>query len=122
MAGSRTPLRLRSASQLLSSTLAKGINWLKLGFQQQSLCRISDTGTSSPPASAGADASQASEGATATAEKLLRALQKKLRQCEVLQVWPNALRALCHAWCDLQGIFEYLMAVESLYCLVIFSK
>ncbi|CAK0782806.1 hypothetical protein CVIRNUC_006001 [Coccomyxa viridis] len=47
--------------------------------------RLSDTGTSSLPASAGAEASQATESATATAEKLLRAVQKKLRQCEALQ-------------------------------------
>ena len=48
--------------------------------------RIDDKGRSHAPSSAAADAFQAPEGATSTAEKLLRAVQKKLRQCEALQV------------------------------------
>ncbi len=49
-------------------------------------CRIDDEERSAAPSSAAAGAPEAGEGTISTAEKQLRAIQKKLRQCEALQV------------------------------------
>ena len=68
------------------------------------LLRIDDKERSNGPSSAGAGASEVPESTASTAEKLLRAIQKKLRQCEALQVNArdgqslNAILGLI--WCD----------------------
>ncbi len=66
--------------------------------------RLDDQGKSDAPSSAAADASQAPEAATSTAEKLLRSLQKKLRQCEALQVLIYFVSLLK----EVLGLFVYM--------------
>ncbi|CAL5220218.1 g2194 [Coccomyxa viridis] len=72
----------RKAKKVAEGEAAPSVASLTNGFAKT---RIDDEERSAAPSSAGAGGAEAAEGTISTAEKQLRAIQKKLRQCEALQ-------------------------------------